>query len=292
MTTVGVIGLGNMGRCMALTLQRGGWAVLGTDVSAETRRRLADEGLPVCDDIAQVAAGSDIIVLSLPNAAIVEQVVIGAHGLLDNGREGLLVIDCSTSHPDTTRLVSQHLVQAGMSMIDAPVSGGPKKAITGELTMVIGGSDADVARALPVLEALSETRVHIGGIGAGHVAKIANNLMCAAHLLVAGEVAHLARAAGVSTEKLLEGVNAGSGRSGVTQVNYPVWIMNEAFDSGFTMQLMRKDVRLGAELMEQLHVKLPLMQVVADLWRSSAATISDEQDFNRIVELGSHKVEH
>jgi 3-hydroxyisobutyrate dehydrogenase len=173
-----------------------------------------------------------------------------------------------------------------MSMIDAPVSGGPKGAITGQLTMVIGGAEVDLARAMPILEAMSAKRVHIGDVGAGNVAKIANNLMCAAHLLVAGEVARLANKAGVSTDKLLEGINAGSGRSGVTQVNYPAWIMNGAFDSGFTMKLMRKDVNLGAELMAQHGLTLPLMQAVADLWRLSAGTIGDDEDFNRIVELG------
>lgn len=289
MSIVGVVGLGNMGRGMALSLQRAGWKVLGTDALAATRQLLAAEGVPVCDSVAQVAEQADIIVLSLPTAAIVEQVVAGPGGLLASGRKGLLVIDCSTSHPDTTRRLAQRLAEAGMSMIDAPVSGGPKGAITGQLTMVIGGAEADLARATPVLEAMSAKRVHIGDVGAGNVAKIANNLMCAAHLLVAGEVAHLANQAGVSTDKLLEGINAGSGRSGVTQVNYPTWIMNGAFDSGFTMKLMRKDVRLGTELMGQLDLTLPLMQAVAELWRQSADTIGDDEDFNRIVGLSLSK---
>lgn len=289
MSIVGVVGLGNMGRGMALSLQRAGWKVLGTDTLAATRQLLAAEGVPVCDSVAQVAEQADIIVLSLPTAAIVEQVVTGPGGLLASGRKGLLVIDCSTSHPDTTRRLAQRLAEAGMSMIDAPVSGGPKGAITGQLTMVIGGAEADLARATPVLEAMSAKRVHIGDVGAGNVAKIANNLMCAAHLLVAGEVAHLANQAGVSTDKLLEGINAGSGRSGVTQVNYPTWIMNGAFDSGFTMKLMRKDVRLGTELIGQLDLTLPLMQAVAELWRQSADTIGDDEDFNRIVDLSLSK---
>lgn len=289
MSTVGVVGLGNMGRGMALSLQREGWQVLGTDASAATRRQLADEGVPVCDSVAQITDQSDTVVLSLPTAAIVEQVVTGPGGLLASGRKGLLVIDCSTSHPDTTRRVAQRLADAGMSMIDAPVSGGPKGAVTGQLTMVIGGAEVDLVRAMPILEAMSAKRVHIGDVGAGNVAKIANNLMCAAHLLVAGEVARLANKAGVSTDKLLEGINAGSGRSGVTQVNYPAWIMNGAFDSGFTMKLMRKDVNLGAELMEQHGLTLPLMQAVADLWRLSADTIGDDEDFNRIVGLGQRE---
>ncbi|MFT4195398.1 NAD(P)-dependent oxidoreductase [Ottowia sp.] len=287
MTTIGVIGLGNMGRGMALSLQRGGFSVVGTDASEDTRRRLAGEGIEVVDSIAGIAARADIIALSLPTAAIVKQVVAGPAGLLASARKGVLVIDTSTSHPDTTRELARQLGEAGMSIIDAPVSGGPKGAITGQLTMVLGGSEADIARAGPVLAAMSAKRVRVGDVGAGHVAKIANNLMCAAHLIVAAEVTRLAESAGVAADQLLEGINAGSGRSGVTQVNFPTWILNGAFDSGFTMKLMRKDVRLAAELIGQTGLRLPLAAEVARLWGLSAETIGDDEDFNRIVELGT-----
>ena len=286
MQTIGVIGLGNMGRGMALSLLRGPFEVVGTDALEATRRAVAGEGVEVVQTVAAVAARADVIVLSLPTAAIVTDVVTSAGGLLAGGRKGTLVIDTSTSHPQTTRRLAVLLAEAGMSLIDAPVSGGPKGAITGQLTMVIGGTDADVARAEPVLAAMSAKRVHVGGVGAGHVAKIANNLLCAAHLITAAEVARLAEEAGVSTERLLEGINAGSGRSGVTQVNFPTWILNGTFNSGFTMKLMRKDVRLAQELIGQTGLSLPLSAEVARLWALSADTIADDEDFNRIVELG------
>jgi 3-hydroxyisobutyrate dehydrogenase len=172
-----------------------------------------------------------------------------------------------------------------MSMIDAPVSGGPKGAITGTMTMVIGGTDADVARALPVLEAVSSKRVHVGPVGAGHVTKIINNLLCAAHLLTAAEAVKIARQAGVDAERLLEGINAGSGRSGVTLVNFPTWVLNGAFDSGFTMKLMRKDVRLAEQLIGELGLSLPLAADIARIWSESMNSIADADDFNRITEL-------
>jgi 3-hydroxyisobutyrate dehydrogenase len=179
------------------------------------------------------------------------------------------------------------LAAVGMHLIDAPVSGGPKGAIAGTLTMVIGGTEADVARAEPILAALSAKRLHVGAVGAGHVVKIANNLLCAAHLVIAGEVARMAEGAGVPTERLLAGVNAGSGRSFVTEFNFPTWIGSGRFDSGFTMKLMRKDVRLAQELIGALEIDLPLARKVADLWAASKATIADGEDFNRIVELGT-----
>jgi 3-hydroxyisobutyrate dehydrogenase len=183
--------------------------------------------------------------------------------------------------------LAAQLAAVGMSLIDAPVSGGPKGALAGTMTMVIGGSEADVARAEPVLAAMSAKRVHVGAVGAGHVAKIANNLLCAAHLAIAGEVTRMAAKAGVPTDRLLMGINAGSGRSFVTEFNFPTWVSSGRFDSGFTMKLMRKDVRLSQELIGALDIDLPLSRKVADLWAASAETIADDEDFNRIVELGT-----
>ena len=175
----------------------------------------------------------------------------------------------------------------GMELMDAPVSGGPKGAITGTMAMVIGASAKNLERAEPVLAAMTGKRVHVGDVGAGHVAKIANNLFTASHLLIAGEVTRMAEKAGVPTEQLLQGINAGSGRSFVTEHSYPTWIMNGKFDSGFTMKLMRKDVRLSQELIQALDMDLPMAAKVAELWAKSAQTIEDGEDFNRIVELGT-----
>ena len=285
MTRVGIIGLGNMGRGMALTLQRAGRSVRGFDVSATTREALAREGIETVKDIGALCLDAEIILLSLPNAEIVEAVIAGEGGILQHGQPGLLVIDTSTSHPQTTRRLSARLDAAGMAMIDAPVSGGPKGAITGTMTMVIGGADADVTRAMPLLEAMSAKRVHVGPVGAGHVTKIINNLLCAAHLLTGAEALRIAREAGVDAERLLEGINAGSGRSGVTQVNFPTQVLNDAYNSGFTMKLMRKDVRLGAQFMGELGLDLPLVTQTAQLWAESEDTIPDAEDFNRIVSL-------
>lgn len=287
MKTIGVIGLGNMGRGMALSLKRGGFEVVGTDANPETRELLASEGVPVVKTVKNVMAKADAVVLSLPTAAIVAEVVEGPGGILDNAKRGVLIIETSTSQPDTTRRLAAKLEKAGMSLMDAPVSGGPKGAINATMTMVIGASDEDLARAKPVLEAMSAKRIHVGGVGAGHVAKICNNLMTASHLIVAGEVTRMAAKAGVPVERLLAGINAGSGRSFVTEHSFPTWILGGKFDSGFTMKLMRKDVRLSQELIGALDLDLPLSRTVAELWAKSEETIGDAEDFNRIVELGT-----
>lgn len=285
MRNIGVIGLGNMGRGMAHSLQRGGFAVLGHDASAATRDRLAGEGFRVCSGIAELCRDVEVLILSLPTAAIVEDVITGADGVLEHGRAGMVIVDTSTSHPETSRKVAALLAGKGMGFIDAPVSGGPKGAMSGTMTMVMGGSEADIARVEPFLLVMSAKRVHVGPVGAGHVTKIINNLLCAAHLLTGAEAMRLASEAGVDPERVLEGINAGSGRSGVTMVNFPTWIFNDAFDSGFTMKLMRKDIALAAQLMSELGLSMPLADQTTRIWTESLTRIADDEDFNRIVSL-------
>ncbi len=283
--TVAVIGLGNMGGGMAATLRRAGFRVLGSDPGEACRERAAQAGVEVCDSLAALCAQAQILLLSLPTAQVVEAVVLGPEGVLANARRGQLLIDTSTSEPDTTRRLAARLAEVGVAMIDAPVSGGPKAAASGSMGMLLGGEAADIARAAAVLDVLAAKRTHIGPAGAGHVAKIANNLLCAAQLIGNAEVVRLAEAAGVDPQKLIAGINSGSGRSAVSEVNFPTWVLNGAFDSGFTMGLMRKDVRLAKSLAESLRLELPLLQQVAALWAQSAESLADGEDFNRIVEM-------
>jgi 3-hydroxyisobutyrate dehydrogenase len=157
-TAIGVIGLGNMGRGMALTLKRAGYRVLGFDVMAPVRAALAAEGIETVAAIGAVMEVAEIVILSLPTAEIVETVVAGDSGILAHARAGVAIVDTSTSHPDTTRRLAGLVAAKAMSFVDAPVSGGPKGAITGTMTMVIGGADADVARVMPMLMNIPRSR--------------------------------------------------------------------------------------------------------------------------------------
>ncbi len=282
--TVGVIGLGNMGGGMAATLVRKGFTVSGYDLSGAALARAEAQGVKPVAQLNELIASVDLLILSLPKAEHVEALCLGAGGILELGRAGLVVVDTTTSTPEASRKVAAALAEKAIGFIDAPVSGGPKGAATGSMSMVIGGSDADLAKAMPVLEAMSGTRVHIGPSGAGNVAKIANNLLAACHLISTAEAVSMAAKAGVDPEKLLQGLNAGSGRSGATQVMFPTWVLNKAYDSGFTMGLMRKDVGLASDLCESLGLDLPLSRQVAALWQASAETLADGEDFCCIVQ--------
>jgi len=293
-TTVGVIGLGNMGGGMAATLARHDFPVFGFDLSQAARDKAAAAGVTPVSSLAELLDRIDVVILSLPKAEQVEQLCLGKEGaqeedqdatrLLTLGKPGLIVIDTTTSTPETSRKVAAALATRGIDFIDAPVSGGPKGAASGSMSMVIGAEEEVLARAMPVLEAMSGSRVHVGSCGAGNVAKIANNMLAACHLISTAEAVSMAAKAGVSPEKLLEGLNAGSGRSGASQVMFPSWVINQAYDSGFTMGLMRKDVGLASDLTAELGLALPLSSTVAKLWDESRASLDDSEDFCAIVQ--------
>lgn len=282
--TVGVIGLGRMGLGMAANLAAKGFAALGLDPAPERRTLAAERGIAIAGDLAALCARSAIVIASLPTAAHVEAVMEGADGFLAHARPGAVFVDTTTSEASVSRRLAGLAAARSLGFLDAPVSGGPAGAEAGTLTMMIGGDAAHLDRAMPALEAISARRLHVGPPGAGNVAKLVNNLLVGAHLLTVSEAVRLSEAAGVPAADVLAVVNAASGRSAVSEVNYPRWVLNGAFDSGFTMGLMRKDVRLAAALAAETGADLPVSALVARIWADSAARLADGEDFNRIVE--------
>lgn len=282
--TAGVIGLGRMGLGMAANLAAKGFSTLGLDPSAERQGLARDRGIAIASDLGALCAACHVVLASLPTAEHVDEVVTGAGGFLAGGRPGAVFIDTTTSEASVSRRLAAAAAAKGLGFLDAPVSGGPAGAEAGTLTMMIGGDAAHLERAMPALEAISAKRLHVGGPGAGNVAKLVNNLLVGAHLLTVSEAVRLSEAAGVPAADVLAAVNAASGRSAVSEVNYPRWILNGAFDSGFTMGLMRKDVGLAAALMRETGMTLPVSDLVARIWADSAARLADGEDFNRIVQ--------
>ncbi|MFZ4806072.1 MAG: NAD(P)-dependent oxidoreductase [Hyphomicrobiaceae bacterium] len=283
-TTVGVVGLGQMGLGMATSLAGKGFAVLGCDLSAERRALAEAAGIRVAP-LSDVAANCAVVVLSLPMAAHVADVVERPDGLLASLPRGAVIVDTSTSEASVSRRLATVAGERGIGFLDAPVSGGVAGAASGALTMMIGGTAEALETARPALAAMATRIFHVGPSGAGNVAKLVNNLLVAAHLLTVSEAMRLAEAAGVPTAAALQVVNVSTGRSAVSEINFPRWIETGTFDSGFTMGLMRKDVRLALELAAESGCTLPVSELVGRTWKHSAATLADGQDFNRIATL-------
>ncbi len=281
--TVGVIGLGRMGLGMARALSERGFVVRGFDLSENQRRAAEEAGIPTVPDMADVFPSASVVILSLPTAQDVADVVTSQTAHLGIGAaKRTIVVDTTTSEPDVSRQLAVALESAGHGFLDAPVSGGPAGAAAGALTMMIGGNESDVALARPVLDALATTILHVGPSGAGNIAKLVNNLLAAAHMVTTGESLRLAAAAGLDPAAALRVINAASGRSMISEVHFPKWIMSERFDSGFSMALMRKDVRLASRLAAHTGAELPLSTCVSDLWLAGSQHLADTDDFTRM----------
>ncbi len=281
MPVVGVVGLGSMGLGMAQTLAAKGFATFGFDLSAERKALAQKADVTPAEKLELLFEKTDFLVFSLPTARDVENVVNAHIHQLGNERGRVVIIDTSTSEPDVSRELAKKLESLGHGFLDAPVSGGPAGAASGKLTMMIGGSDADLALAQPVIEAMAAKALHVGPSGAGNVAKLINNLLAAAHMVTTSEGLKLALAAGINPESALRVLNAASGKSMISEVHFPTWVMNDRFDSGFSMGLMRKDVRLAQEMAERAGAENPLTSVVAKLW-AGANHLKDSDDFTRM----------
>lgn len=276
---VGLIGLGAMGGGYISRLLEQDVELLCYDVLPEARERAASAGASIAHSLKALAEDCDIILLSLPKA---DNVAVVMQELSPNIRPGTVIVDTTTSEPETTRELARIAKENGYEFIDGPVSGGPNGARTGTMTMVVGGDKLAFNTAKPLLEKMTAKLVYIGPSGAGNTVKIANNLLCAANLVLVSEMAQMAERAGITVSELLTGVNAGSGRSGVSEVNFPRWITNEGYDSGFTMGLMRKDVGLATSLAGQFGIELPATQTIASIWNQSRDMLEDSADFNEI----------
>jgi len=262
-----------MGRAMLTRFRAQGVSATGFDVAPA----LSEVGT-----LAELVKASDVIILSLPDGRAVASVV---SELVPIGRERLVVIDCSTCEPETARRASKTLAERGAAFLDAPVSGGRTGAQEGTLTILVGGPRTIFDDVHPLLGTLAKRIVHVGDVGSGQIAKLANNLLVAIHLVSFSEAVRLVRAAGVEPEELVEAINACSGRSAVSEINFPRWIASESYDSGFSMGLMRKDVRTALELASRVSLDLPMAECAGGLWNDRASTIDDEEDFNRMAAL-------
>lgn len=278
---INVIGLGQIGGNMALTLHNAGFQVTGIDTFSEARDRLSHQGLAVATPEALPEA--DVYLLSLPTSVQVREVIEVSPNLLENAQAGSIIVDTSTSDPNVSRELADKVEASGRHWLDAPVSGGPKGAATGRLGMLLGGHDATIKALEPMLSALSAKATHVGGPGSGHVVKLANNYLCAAHLLTTAEAVALAAKAGVDPAACLAGLNSGSGRSAVSEVNFPEWILSGRFDSGFTMGLMRKDLRLARDAATQMQLPEGLLSAVVEAWHAHPDNPQDSDDFNAIT---------
>jgi 3-hydroxyisobutyrate dehydrogenase len=278
------IGLGRMGAPMARNYTAAGRDVVLFDVDATVAASLAEEiGARAIDALTEVPADVDTVVLMLPNSRIVES-VLEADGLLARLPDGSLVIDMGSSEPASTRRLAEVARGEGIGYVDAPVSGGVAKAVTGELSIMVGGAGDDVRRARPHLEPLGAAILDVGPPGAGHAAKALNNLLSASNLAAAAEVLTVARAFGIEADVMVDVINASTGRSQATEVKYPKHVLTGSYDSGFAMDLMIKDLRIARSLARAEGLQTPVTDAAAETADSARAALArDDLDHTEVA---------
>ena len=269
---VGVVGLGAMGGAMVTRLLGQGVVPVVWDAAAGALQRAVAAGARAADPPAAAT-----MLLSLPHDGAVAACLARLWPALP---PGAVLVDTSTISPLAARNFAAEAAARGFAYLDAPVSGGPAGAAAGSLTMMIGGEAAALERARPVLARLAGRIVHVGQAGAGQVAKLVNNLLVATHLVTAAEALRLGARAGLAPEALLPVLNAATGRSAATEINWPRWISSGTFDSGFSAGLMRKDARLALELAAAVSAPLDACAAAVRAWTDSP--VPDSAEFNRV----------
>ena len=267
---VGFIGLGVMGREMVRNLLRAGYSVRVYDVAADAVSLLATEGANAASSIAEAVAGADIAVTMLPDTPQVEEVALGEGGLKDALPRGAIHIDMSTISPGATRAIHDALAEAGIAMLDAPVSGGPMGAKEATLSIMVGGEAEAFRRAEPVLRAMGTTITHLGASGAGQTVKLCNQLVCGVNLQAICEALALARASGVDLDQMRDVLLGGSASSWMLDRLGPMMIAGDA-GAGFRIDLMLKDLRLVQELALEVSVPLPATALVTTQYLDARA---------------------
>jgi 3-hydroxyisobutyrate dehydrogenase-like beta-hydroxyacid dehydrogenase len=265
-TKTGFIGLGLMGKPMARNLHAAGAAMTVTSRSPGPAAELAAEGMCAAATARDVAAASDIVIMMLTDTNAVDTVLHGPDGVIAGLKPGTLVIDMGTTKPRETRAWAEEVAAAGGDYVDAPVSGGTVGAEQGNLSIMAGGSDAAVACAMPLFEAMGRNITHIGDVGAGQVCKSANQAIVGMTLAAVAEGLTLAKAAGVDPGKVRTALLGGFAESRVLDL-HGGRMVERAFAPGGRASVQHKDNAQALELAAQVGVELPALSAVQELWQ-------------------------
>ena len=289
MAKIGFIGLGNMGQPMAENLLKAGHVVAGFDLSEEACRRLAASGGAPTRTIRDACHDADVVITMLPAGEHVREVYLGEGGVLGAVARGILLIDSSTIDVATAREVAQAAQAQGLAMIDAPVSGGVAGAQAGTLTFMVGGADDAFERARPFLENMGKTIVYAGGAGTGQAAKICNNMILGASMIVVSEAFLLAEKLGLDAQKLFDISSKSSGQCW-SMTSYcpvpgpvPTSPANRDYKAGFTAAMMLKDLKLAQAAARATHATTPLGAGAAAVYERFVESSDGGVDFSGII---------
>lgn len=275
---IGFIGLGIMGKPMVKNLIKAGHEPVVFNRSPAPVDELIGEGARGGTSAKNVAEQCDIVITMLPDTPDVESVVLGTDGIIEGSRPGLLLIDMSTISPVATREIASLVRAKNVRMLDAPVSGGDKGAVSGTLSIMVGGEKSDFEEAKPIFEAMGKTIVHCGDIGSGQIVKACNQIVVAVVIEAVSEALTLGSAAGVAPEVIVEVLSGGLAQTRVMDLRGPTMIRHN-FEPGFKAKLHLKDLKIILETADKYGVKIPVTNIV-------------EKMFTDLVESGKGDLDH
>ena len=277
--TIGFVGLGNMGWPMAANLHAAGFPLVVRDAAADRQAAFADAqpGTAVAHEPGAFAA-ADIVITMLPTSAIVADALL-RWGIGAALRPESIVIDMSSSDPSDTLQTAAELASRGVRVIDAPVSGGVPRAITGELSLMVGGDDADIERAQPVLRVLGDParQFRTGALGTGHAMKALNNVVGAATYCATAEAVVAGARFGLDPKTMIDIINASTGQS-FTSVNFGANVLNGAYATGFMLGLMAKDVRIAQSVIAASDTDAPVLALTDERWARALRDLGPAAD--------------
>lgn len=283
---LGFIGLGAMGSKMLANVIKAGHSVTVFDIGQAAVDAAVALGAKKAANAAETARGKEIVLLSLPNSAIVESTVLGTGGILEGAEQGLLIVDLSSITPQSVQKIAGIAKAKGVSIIDAPVSGGTAGAQMGTLSIMVGGEQADFERALPVLQSIGSKIDHVGAIGAGDTVKLVNNLLLGVNMVAVAEALCLGVKAGIKPEVLYQIISNSSGNSYALTAKYKKFIAAGNFEPGFMIDLQYKDLQLAVDTAKGLKVPLVLGNIAQQAYEIARASGLGAEDISAVIKLG------
>ncbi|WP_293696073.1 NAD(P)-dependent oxidoreductase [uncultured Agrococcus sp.] len=278
------LGMGRMGAPMsALHAERFETIVFDVFPDAAERAAAASKAIAIAS-LAPLPNAVTTVILMLPTSKHVEDTVLGEDGLLEALPDGALVIDMSSSEPESTQRIADAAKELAVHYVDAPVSGGIAKAQTGELSIMAGGSAAAVQAALPHLETMGSSIQHVGPAGAGHAAKALNNLVSATNMAAATEAVTIASRFGIEPSTMVAVLNSATGMSQATQVKFPNHILPGTFASAFAYDLMLKDMRIALNMADRVGFN-PVTAAAFDALEAGRPLLGEHPDHTEIARV-------
>lgn len=278
---IGFVGLGNMGGPMARHLARAGYRLVVADARSTAIDALrADVECDVPASLADVGQRCRVVITMLPDGKAVRQVVLD--GLAAGLAPGSVIIDMSSSAPIGTRELGAELAKRSVTLLDAPVSGGVRRAVEGKLAIMAGGDAATIARCRTLLGSFG-TVFLTGALGSGHAMKALNNYLSAAALATTAEALMAGERFGIDPRTMIEILNGSTGRNTATEQKYPAYVLTGTFNSGFALGLMAKDLRIALDLARAVGTPAALLEDCADLWARAEARLGFAADNTEVV---------